>query len=87
MQIESFLIKQDLQVVLIGKTNGKGSLIDKDCKKLDLKQGRWFSYLSVLFNVSSKNKTRELVEKLFSMYEIPSTSNKVFILKKLYNAS
>ena len=29
--------------------------------------------------------TKELVEKLSSLYEIPSASNKVFIMKKLYN--
>ena len=37
VQIESLLIKQDLQLALLGKTKGKGSLSEEDWEKLDLK--------------------------------------------------
>jgi hypothetical protein len=40
---------------------------------------------NVLFNVSIEKTTKELWEKLSNMYEIASASNKVFIMKKLYN--
>ena len=88
VQIESLLIKQDLQPALLGKTKGKGSLSDEEWEKLDLKaRATIFLALSsnVLFNVSTEKTTKELVEKLSSLYEIPSASNKVFIMKKLYN--
>ena len=55
VQIESLLIKQDLQPLLLGKTKGKGSLIDEEWEKLDLKE-RATIFLSLssnmLFNIS-----------------------------------
>ena len=88
VQLESLLIKQDLQPALLGKTKGKGSLSDEDWEKLDLEaRATIFVALSsnVLFNISAEKTTKELVDKLSSLYEIPSASNKVFIMKKLYN--
>lgn len=88
VQIESLLIKQHLQLALLGKTKGQGSMSDEDWEKIDQKEkATIFLSLSsnVLFNVSTKKTTKELWDELSSLYEIASTSNKVFIIKKLYN--
>lgn len=88
VQMESLLIKQDLSLALLGKTKGKGSMSDEDWEKMDMKaRATIFLSLSnnVLFNVLAKKTMKELWDKLSSLYEIASASNKVFIMKKLYN--
>ena len=39
----------------------------------------------VAFNVSGKKKTKDLMTTLSKMYEKPSASNNVFLMKKLFN--
>ena len=41
--------------------------------------------VSVAFNISSENTTKDLMKKLASLYEKPSASNKVFLMKRLFN--
>jgi hypothetical protein len=40
---------------------------------------------SVAFNISKEKTTKELMDTLDKLYEKPSTSNKVFIMKILFN--
>jgi hypothetical protein len=39
----------------------------------------------VAFNISKENTTKELMDALTKLYEKPSTSNKVFLMKRLFN--
>jgi len=40
---------------------------------------------SVAFNISKENTTKYLMKALARLYENPSTSNKVFLMKRLFN--
>jgi hypothetical protein len=39
----------------------------------------------VVLNILKENKTKELMDALTKLYEKPSASNKIFILKRLFN--
>ena len=39
----------------------------------------------VIFNISSDKMTLDLMPTLSKMYEKPSASNKIFLMKKLFN--
>jgi hypothetical protein len=39
----------------------------------------------VTFNISKEKTTKELMDALAKLYEKPSTSNKVFLMKMLFN--
>ena len=41
--------------------------------------------LTVAFNISKDKTTQDLMAALSKMYEKPSTSSKVFLMKKLFN--
>jgi hypothetical protein len=46
----------------------------------------WMSLTTlVAFNISKENKTKELMDALAKLYEKPSASNKVFLMKRLFN--
>jgi hypothetical protein len=40
---------------------------------------------SVAFNISKEKTLKELMDALDKMYEKPSTSNKVFLMRRLFN--
>ena len=40
---------------------------------------------SVTFNISKEKTTKDLMDALAKLYEKPSTSNKVFLMKRLFN--
>jgi hypothetical protein len=40
---------------------------------------------SVAFNISKENTTNELMDALAKLYEKPSVSNKIFLMKRLFN--
>jgi hypothetical protein len=40
---------------------------------------------SVDFNISKENITKELMYALDKLYENPSMSNKIFLMKRLFN--
>jgi hypothetical protein len=40
---------------------------------------------SVAFNISKENTTKEMMDALAKLYEKPSVSNKVFLMKQLFN--
>jgi hypothetical protein len=41
--------------------------------------------VSVAFNISKENTTKEMMDALAKLYEKPSMSNKVFLMKRLFN--
>jgi hypothetical protein len=41
--------------------------------------------VSVAFNISKENTMKEMMEALAKLYEKPLTSNKVFLMKRLFN--
>ena len=40
---------------------------------------------SIAFNISKEKTTKDLMDALDKLYEKPSTSNKVFLMKRLFN--
>ena len=40
---------------------------------------------SIAFNISKEKTTVDLINALAKLYEKPSTSNKVFLMKRLFN--
>jgi hypothetical protein len=40
---------------------------------------------SVAFNILKEKTTNEMMDALAKLYEKPSTSNKVFLMKRLFN--
>lgn len=88
VQMEWLMIKQDLSIALEGKGKKLSLMVDEEWEKLDKKEKAMiFLSLSsnVLFNVSIENTSKELWDKISSMYELGLVSNKVFIMKRLYN--
>jgi hypothetical protein len=46
----------------------------------------WMSLTTlIIFNISKEKTTKELMDELDKLYEKPSSSNKVFIMKRLFN--
>lgn len=87
VQMRSLLVKQDLAVAIDGKAKKPAAMKDEDWVKTDDKaKATIFLSLSqnVLFNVHNESSTKEVWDKLQSMYETASTANKIFIMKKLY---
>jgi hypothetical protein len=41
--------------------------------------------VSVAFNISKENTMKDLMDALAKLYENPSVSNKVFLMKRLFN--
>jgi hypothetical protein len=41
--------------------------------------------VSIAFNISKEKTMKELMDALAKLYEKPSTSNKVFLMKRLFN--
>lgn len=82
--MESLLIKQDLSITLEGIAKKLAGMADEDFVKLV--RASIFLSLSnnVLFNVTGDATTKEVWDRLSAMYEMASTTNKVFIMKRLY---
>ena len=86
--MEDYLYQKDLWKPLEGKTKRQGMIIEEDWEILDRKaQGsiRLCLALSVTFNISKAKMIVELMEILAKLYEKPSASNKVFLMKHLFN--
>lgn len=73
---------------LEGKAKRYGTIIEEDWGILDRKT-LWSIQLclapSVTFNISKVKMTIELMETLAKLYKKPSASNKVFLMKHLFN--
>jgi hypothetical protein len=86
--MEDYLFKKELFLPLDGIKNKSMDMKDEEWEVLDRKtlEMIWLSLeASMDFNISKENKTKELMDALAKLYEKPSASNKVFIMKKLFN--
>lgn len=88
MQMEDYLYQKDIYIPLNGKENNLVSMKDEELDILDRKALgtiRLCLAASVAFNISSEKTTEDLRKKLASLYEKPSASNKVFLMKCFFN--
>ena len=88
MQIEDYLYQKDLYLPLEGITKKPASMTQDDWDVLDRKAlgTIWLCLASsVAFNISDQKTTKDLMKSLDALYEKPSASNKVFLMKRLFN--
>ena len=88
MQIEDYLYQKDLYLPLGGKASKLTSMTDEEWEILDRKAlgTIWLCLAtSVDFNISKEKTTIDLINALAKLYEKPSVSNKVFLMKHLFN--
>ena len=88
MQMEDYLYQKDLYLPLSGKTKKPATMTDAEWNILDRKAlgtVRLCLAASVAFNISKETTTEGLMQTLAKMYENPSASNKVFLMKRLFN--
>jgi hypothetical protein len=81
-------MKKDLFLPLGGIEKKSVTMKDGEWEVLDRKTlGTIRLSLAVLvaFNILKEKTTKELMDALAKLYEKPSTSNKVFLIKKLFN--
>ncbi|GFZ01036.1 hypothetical protein Acr_14g0006710 [Actinidia rufa] len=86
MQMEDYLYQNDLYQPLEGKK--PEGMKDADWTVLDRKALgtiRLTLSSSVAFNISKEKTTSDLMVALSKMYEKPSASNKVYLMKRLFN--
>jgi hypothetical protein len=88
MQTEDYLYQKDLYLPLKGKDSKPTDMTDAAWEILDRKALgaiRLSLAPSVAFNISKEKTAEDLMKALTRMYEKPSASNKVFLMKRLFN--
>ena len=88
MQMEDYLYQKDLWKPLEGKTKNLGSMSNVEWDLLDRKalgSIRFWLAPIVAFNITKVKMIEEFMQTLARLYEKPSTSNKVFLMKRLFN--
>ena len=88
MQMEDYLYQKDLYLPLGGKAKQSAVMKDEEWKVLDRKAlgTIWLCLASSLaFNISKEKATKGVISALSKLYDKPSTSNKVFLMKHLFN--
>ena len=88
MQMEDYLYQNDLWKPLEGKAKNQRSMLDAEWNLLDRKALRSIQLClppSVAFNITKAKMIEELMKTLETLYEKPSASNKVFLMKHLFN--
>ena len=88
MQMEDNLYQKDLFLPLSGVAKKPAAMKDEKWEILDRKAlgTIWLSLaVSVAFNISKEKSTKGLMDALAKLYEKPSASNKVFLMKILFN--
>ena len=88
MQMEDYLYQKDLWKPLKGKSKKQGTMIDEDWEILDIKTlGSILLFLtpSMTFSITKEKMKEELMKTLVKLYKKPSASNKVFLMKRLFN--
>jgi hypothetical protein len=88
MQMEDYLYQKDLFLPLGGIEKKLTTMKDKEWEVLDRKAlGTIRLSLAALvaFNILKEKTTKELMDALAKLYEKPSASNKVFLMKRLFN--
>ena len=86
--MEDYLYQKDLWKPLEGKTKNQGSMSNEKWDLLDRKalgSIRLFLAPSVTFNITQAKTIEDLMKTLATLYEKPSASNKVFLMKRLFN--
>jgi hypothetical protein len=88
MQMEDYLYQKDLFLPLGGIAKKPMATKDEEWEILDRKALgtiRLSLAASVAFNISKEKTTKGLMDALAKLYEKPSVSNKVFLMKRLFN--
>jgi hypothetical protein len=88
MKMEYYLYQNDLFLPLGGIAKNLTAMKDEEWKALDRKAlGTILLSLSasVAFNILKEKTTKELMDTMAKLYEKPSVSNKVFLMKRLFN--
>ena len=88
MQMEYYLYYKELYLPLSGKEKTLMSMADIEWDIHDRKvlgAIRMCLVVLVAFNISKETKTEGLMSTLAKLYEKPSASNKVFLMKRLFN--
>jgi hypothetical protein len=84
MQMEYYLYQKDLFLPLGGIEKKLMTMKDEEWEVLDRKalgMIRLFLAVSVAFNISKEKTMEDLMKALARLYEKPSASNKVFLMK------
>jgi hypothetical protein len=88
MQIKHYLYYKDLFLPLGGIEKKPTTMKDEECEVLDRKalgMIRLSLVASIAFNISKEKTTKELMDTLTKLCEKPSVSNKIFLMKRLFN--
>jgi hypothetical protein len=88
MQMEDYLYQKDLFLPLSGVAKKPTAMKDEEWEILDRKALgtiRLSLAASMAFNISKEKTTKDLMDALAKLYEKPSASNKVFLMKRLFN--
>ena len=88
MQMEDYLYQKDLYLPLSRKTKKSVTMTDAKWEILDRKALgtiRLCLTVSVAFNISKETKKEGLIKPLSKLDEKHSASNKVFLMKRLFN--
>jgi hypothetical protein len=88
MQMEDYLYQKDLFLPLGGISKKLKAMKYEEWEVLDIKAlGTIRNILapSMAFNIAKEKTTKEMMDALDKLYEKPSTSNKVFLMKILFN--
>jgi hypothetical protein len=88
MQMEDYLYHKDLFLPLGGISKKTMTMKDEEWEVLDRKAlgtTQLSMATSMAFNISKEKITKESMDALARLDEKPSVSNKVFIMKRLFN--
>jgi hypothetical protein len=88
MQMEDYLYQKDLFLQLGGIENNSMAMKDEEWEVIERKTLgtiRVSLEASTDFNILKKKTTKKPMDALAKLYEKPSSSNKVFIMKRLFN--
>jgi hypothetical protein len=88
MQMENYLYHKDKFLPLGGLAKNLMAMKDEEWEILDRKALgtiRLSLAVSVAFNISKEKTMKALMDALAKLYEKSSTSNKVFLMKRLFN--
>jgi hypothetical protein len=86
--MEDYLYQKDRFLPLGGITKKSMAMKDEEWEVLDRKElGTIWLILaaSVAFNILKEKTTKDLMDALDKLYEKPSISNKIFLMKILFN--
>ena len=88
MQMEDYLYQKDLYLPLSRKTKKSMLMTDAEWEILNIKALRTVRLClaaSVAFNISKETTIEGFIKALAKLYEKPPASNKVFLMKFLFN--